>query len=77
MLDAHADELAAGTPGRFHPLARIQPRGIEDVYVQIRVRPVGILEGGKSEMDEHPESQVHELLLEPVEALLLRREGKR
>ena len=44
---------------------------MEDGGIQIRIGPVGFLEGRKPEMDEHAEAQVHELLLQLVQALAL------
>ena len=73
VLDADADERGAGTLGRGHPLAGVQLGGIEDGGVQIRVGPIGLLEGGKPEMHEHVEAKVYELLLELMEALVLGR----
>lgn len=69
VLHGDADERAPGALRGPHPLVRIQSGGIEDFRRKVRIRPVGALEGGQSEMDEHPEAQVDEFLLELVKGL--------
>ena len=71
VLDAHTDELAACALGGADPLAGVEARGVEHGGIEVGVGPIGILKGGESEMDEHAESQIHEFLLQLMQALSL------
>ena len=68
VLDRYADELGTGAFGHFHPLVRVQLHRIENLRGKLRIGPVGLLESGQAEVDEHPETEVHKLLLQLVQA---------
>ena len=77
MFHTHTDEFAPGALRRFHPLPRVQFGRVENPGLQVRVGPVGLLERGKTEMDEHPQAEIHELQLQLMQTLLLRRQRQR
>jgi hypothetical protein len=73
MLDTYTDEFATGTFGRSNPLSGIQTCRIEHACIQFGIGPVRILERGKAEVNEHSETQIHEFLLQLMQAFVLRR----
>ena len=77
VFHAHADERAPGALRRFHPLPGVQLSRVEYGRIQVGIGPVGLLERGKPEMDEHSQAEVHELLLQLMQTLLLRRQSQR
>ena len=77
MLDGDADEFHTCALGGFDPLVGVQLYRVEHLWTEVRISPIGCLVGGETEVNEHSEPQVDELLLELVEAFSLRRHHHR
>ena len=77
VLDGDADEFHPCALGGLDPLVSVQFDRIEHFGAEVGIGPVGCLVGREAEVNEHSEPQVHELLLELVEAFFLRRHHHR